>query len=112
MFHVRRVRVVRLLSAETDPEEVVRLFTLVQDLDRESLRIVGGSDDVFRDLDLVRIGLGPDPDVNDSGFVLRIEGYFEDVDEAGVERAGVRLYLNAATAQRGAVRPFKIQRNQ
>ena len=55
MLHVCCISVVGLLATEADPEEVVWLLTLVQDLHGEPLHVVHRSNDILSDLGFVRI---------------------------------------------------------
>jgi len=71
--------VIRLLATKADPEKVVRLFALIQNLNAEPLWIVHVFDNIFSYLGLLGIGLGSNPHINNTRSVLRIKWHLQKV---------------------------------
>ena len=94
--------VVFALAADADPEEVLWLLALVDDLDgvRGAVHVVS---DLLGQARLLGVRLVAHPHVHDAALLRAVERYAQDVVELGVEHRRVGLDLDAARGDGAAV---------
>ena len=81
MVHEISFAIICLLTTQSNPEEVVRLFTLVEYLNTESFGIVHVFDNIFGNFCLLRICVGTNPNINYTRSILWIKWNLKIADK-------------------------------
>ena len=81
MVHEISFAIICLLTTQSNPEEVVRLFTLVEYLNTESFGIVHVFDNILGNFCLLGVCVGTNPNINYTRSILWIKWNLKIADE-------------------------------